>query len=264
MPRVTAARADLFISVESTSLTPTATPGNYNYASHGFGREVVAITPAMQLATPCGSPCRYYVGVVGWAAGGNGNATYLIVGNIDTANDTTLLLNGMPQWGHSNQNSLTLYRYFMPANTPSATFSLSPLAGASMMYVSNSVDSQGRPYPMYRYCAVSSGGVCLQWAVTGYSWSTTGSFTLATPFLLQVARWYTIGVFSTETACCYGSDFTVTVSTAKSIVQLQNGVPVQGNVSVGQYLYFKLAVTQPFANVSVRNCAHARALTARW
>lgn len=160
-------------------------------------------------------------------------------------------MNGMPQFGHAAPSTLTLYRYYMPANTPSVTFALSPLAGGSFMYVSNSVDAQGRPYPMYRYCAVSQGGNCVTWAVTGYTWSSPGSFTLTAPYLLQTARWYTIGIFSTETTCCYGSDYIVTVNTAKALVQLENGIPVQGNVSTGQYLYYKLAVTAPFADVQV-------------
>lgn len=248
----------MYIGVGASQSKPVASSlSSYTYSSIGFGNEQVYITPAQQVQNPCGFPCRYYIGITSWPS--STNATYHIVANVDTSNETTILINGLPQWGHAAAHTLQLYIIYVPPGSTSFSVNTIVMLGATTLYASNAVDSTGRPIPMARYCAVApTPSTCTQWGVAGAQWNsqlTTNTLTVTS----SSAGWcsdcrYIIGVFAnTPQADTYGTDFIVTaIRTANSHITLSDGVTQTGAVGASAYAYYKLEISPPYGDVQVR------------
>jgi hypothetical protein len=247
----------MYVGVGSQTHPTAAVLSSYTYSSNGFGSEQVYITPAQQVANPCGYPCRYYIGVTSWPTATN--ATYHIVANVDTSNETTVLIDGMPQWGHAAAHTLQLYMVYVPADSTSLTVTSSVLMGATTLYASNAKDSQGQPIPMQRYCVISpTPTTCSQWSVSGAQWNSQQTTNLLN-ITSASAGWcsdchYTIGVFaSTPQTDTAGSDYIVTaIRSANAHITLSAGVTETGSVVANAYVYYKLLISPPYGPVQVR------------
>lgn len=212
------------------SKTPGANISNYQWKANSMGADVVQIFPIDPNA--CTPPCRYYIGVTGFA----GQAQYLITAS--TTNPLPVFLqDGRPQGGFVNQSYTKLYYFSVPANVPSFQIRVSAVYGDPDIFVRLDNVPPTASNAQYRSFSSNANDVLtISTSDALFTNCTANSPTSNGGSSCQVF----IGIFGFST-----SQYSITASTMGGVVRLQEGVPVSGTVNGSQYVYYTFVASNP-------------------
>ena len=219
---------DMYIST-----TPNANTTNNYWRGNGMGVDVVQIFAGDRFA--CATPCRYYIGITGFA-----NAAVYTITARTSFSSPSLLVNGRPQTDFVNASMTKLYFFDASAAAPSFSIRVAAVYGDPDIYVrlddvppnqrnaqfkslSNNADDTltiSTSDPLFQNCTANAqgnngGASCRVFiAINGFT----------------------------------ASQYQITAVNMDSTQQLQEGVPASGQVNNTQYAFYKFiaATAQPY------------------
>ena len=244
---------DMYISI--TNPRPTKAAANHTWKSDALDYDIITIQPT--AAGACTNVhCRYYIGVTGYDQA----ASFQLLARMADDGPPTVLIQGQPQAGHVEPRELDFFTFRVAdaANdSGNITFSVTSLNSPAAVYVVPQKADGTFDKPSWQCLSVTTGPhgvVCQRYGVVGAMWSSDSSLTGGAVRISEsdpnrcTGCLYLVGIAPTTTQ---PSDFLITAAITGGITTLQDGVPTQDNVRVGEYKYYQLVIDEPRADVSV-------------
>ena len=248
---------DLFVA--TTPSPGPDTPGVHRSAGAGHESVVLSQTQLAKECTPAGRtvpnfPCAFFIGVL--ASSGQASSWRIVA----SSTPPTLSL-GSPSTGAVDRGTLAYYTFHLPETLPRnagpVTLSVTPTAGTTYAYVSAAQPRASAPVVFPRLtCGNGQDPPCLpgDGAVTDFAYSSATSLGAQTVTINDFVPGadYGVGVLAANTIGTPKTvEFAIVVSGPDSTRILSSGVPIDGTVQSGGWLYYKIMVTSPGVNVRV-------------
>ncbi|KAA0168946.1 hypothetical protein FNF31_00107 [Cafeteria roenbergensis] len=249
---------DLYVAA-----TPHPGPGTEGVRrSEGRGHETVAISQAdltSMCAKPLGAgptfPCTLFVAV---RAASLTSASWRV--SASTTPPTLALAS--PTSGQVDRGNIVFFSFHLPGSLPTGgdpvLVSVSPVTGSAYTYVSAAQADPTAPITFPKLtCRNGDQPPCSQGnsVMSDFKYSSAtslGSQTVAIRDYVPGAD-YAIGIQGSDSNSAPSEiQFSITVSGPSSERIISSGVPVDGTVGAGKYQYYKVLISQPGVDVSVR------------